>query len=190
MKLLRIGSVNLQHRSTGNSIRQLSGERLRSSSAESRKSVQLPTYRATHCGLSSCRETCGDSQHSSGRNRCGYHPGMAGGIPLPPNQPRTGRELQVFHLSQAFLQEASVNAADCDIHFEISQAADKAVPRVIVETPSASEYCGARQKVQSQLTKHSFRALHFTMMRKHSRSSEATKPDWPRTLLTTQSLAQ
>jgi len=111
-------------------------------------------------------------------------------IPLPPNQPRTGRELQVFHLSQAFLQEASVNAADCDIHFEISQAADKAVPRVIVETPSDSEYCGARQKVQSQLAKHSFRALHFTMMRKHSRSSEATKPDWPRTLLTTQSLAQ
>jgi len=78
-------------------------------------------------------------------------------IPLPPNQPRTGRELQVFHLSQAFLQEASVNAADCDIHFEISQAADKTVPRVIVETPVDSEYCSARQKVQSQLAKHSFR---------------------------------
>ena len=78
-------------------------------------------------------------------------------IPLPPDQPRTGRELQVFHLSQAFLQEASVNAADCDIHFEISQAADKTAARVIVETPVDSEYCSARQKVQSQLAKHNFR---------------------------------
>jgi len=78
-------------------------------------------------------------------------------IPVPPDQPRTGRELQVFHLSQAFLQEASVNAADCDIHFEVSEAADKAAPRVIVETPVDSEYCSSRQKVQSQLSEHHFR---------------------------------
>lgn len=78
-------------------------------------------------------------------------------IPLPPDQPRSGRELQVFHLSQAFLQEASVNAADCDIHFEISQIADKTAQRVIVETPVDTGYCSARQKVQSQLAKHNFR---------------------------------
>ena len=78
-------------------------------------------------------------------------------IPLPPEQPRSGRELQVFHLSQAFLQEASVNAADCDIHFEISQIADKTAPRVIVETPVDSEYCSTRRTVQSQLAKHNFR---------------------------------
>jgi hypothetical protein len=78
-------------------------------------------------------------------------------FPLPPDQPRTGRELQVFHVPQAFLQEASVNAADCDIHFEISQTADKTAPRVIVETPVDSEYCSARQNAQSQLAKHGFR---------------------------------
>ena len=78
-------------------------------------------------------------------------------LPLPPDQSRTGRELQVFHIAQAFLQEASVNAADCDIHFEISQTADKTAPRVIVETPVDSEYCSARQNVQSQLAKHNFR---------------------------------
>ena len=60
-------------------------------------------------------------------------------------------------LAQAFLQEASVNAADCDIHFEISQTADKTAPRVIVETPVDSEYCSARQNAQSQLAKHGFR---------------------------------
>jgi hypothetical protein len=78
-------------------------------------------------------------------------------IPLPPDQPRTGRELQVFHVAQAFLQEVSVNAADCDVHFEISQIADKNAPRVIVETPVDSEYCSARQNAQSQLAKHGFR---------------------------------
>jgi len=78
-------------------------------------------------------------------------------LPLPPDQPRTGRELQVFHVAQAFLQEASVNAADCDVHFEISQTTDKTAPRVIVETPVDSEYCSARQSAQSQLAKHGFR---------------------------------
>jgi hypothetical protein len=78
-------------------------------------------------------------------------------IPLPPDQPRTGRELQVFHVGQAFVQEASVNAADCDVHMEISQAADKNAPRVIVETPVDTEYCTARQTVQTQFAKHGFR---------------------------------
>jgi hypothetical protein len=76
---------------------------------------------------------------------------------VAPAAPRTGRELEVFHLANAFLQEASVNAADCDVHFEISQTADKNAPRVIVETPVDSEYCSARQNAQSQLAKHGFK---------------------------------
>jgi len=73
-----------------------------------------------------------------------------------PDAPRTGRELQVFHVATAFLQEASVNSADCDVHFEISMTADKNASRVIVETPSDSEFCSARQAAQSQLKKHAF----------------------------------
>jgi hypothetical protein len=76
---------------------------------------------------------------------------------VAPDAPRTGRELQVFHIANAFVQEASVNAADCDVHFEISQTADKNAPRVIVETPVDSEYCSARQTAQAQLAKHGFR---------------------------------
>lgn len=76
---------------------------------------------------------------------------------VAPDAPRTGRELQVFHVANAFLQEASVNAADCDVHMEISQTADKSAQRVIVETPVDSEYCSARQNVQKQLAAHSFR---------------------------------
>jgi len=76
---------------------------------------------------------------------------------VAPDAPRTGRELQVFHIANAFVQEASVNAADCDVHFEISQTADKNAPRVIVETPVDSEYCSARQMAQAQLAKHGFR---------------------------------
>jgi len=76
---------------------------------------------------------------------------------VDPAAPRTGRELQVFHIAAGFLQEASVNGADCDVHFEISQTADKAASRVIVETPVDSEYCTARQSAQSQLAMHGFK---------------------------------
>jgi len=76
---------------------------------------------------------------------------------VAPDAPRTGRELQVFHVASAFLQEASVNAADCDVHLEISQTVDKNAPRVIVETPVDSEFCSARQNEQAQLAKHKFR---------------------------------
>src|SRR5882762_2220236 len=76
---------------------------------------------------------------------------------VDPGAPRTGRELQVFHLATAFLQEASVNAADCDVHFELSQTSDKNAARVIVETPVDSEFCSARQNAQSQLAKHGFK---------------------------------
>jgi hypothetical protein len=75
---------------------------------------------------------------------------------IPPDAPRTGRELDVFHVANAFLQNASVNAVDCDISMEISQTAEKNSPRMIVETPVDSEYCSARQNLQAQLKQHGF----------------------------------
>jgi hypothetical protein len=77
-------------------------------------------------------------------------------IPLPVDAPRSGRELQLTHIAKAYLENASVNPADCDIHLEISQTADKAAPRVIIETPIDSEYCSARQTIQQQLKQHGF----------------------------------
>jgi hypothetical protein len=71
--------------------------------------------------------------------------------------PRTGVELQVFHIGQAFVQEAHVNGVDCDVHLEISQTADKMARRIIVETPVDSEFCSARQNIQSQLAAHGFK---------------------------------
>jgi len=76
---------------------------------------------------------------------------------IPPDAPRTGRELEVFHVANAFLQNASVNAADCDVVMEISHSADKNASRVIVETPVDGEYCSARQNIQAQLKQHGFR---------------------------------
>jgi hypothetical protein len=76
---------------------------------------------------------------------------------VAPDAPRSGREVnQVFHVANAFLQEANVNAADCDVHFEISATADKSADRVIVETPVDTEFCSARQNAQRQLAKHRF----------------------------------
>lgn len=77
--------------------------------------------------------------------------------PNPPRDaPRSGRELQVFQISNAFLQVAYLNKGDCDLHFEISDTSDVTAPRAIVETPSDPEYCGARQNVQQQLAAHGF----------------------------------
>jgi len=71
-------------------------------------------------------------------------------------EPRTGRELQLFHIAQAYVQSATLMHNDCDIHLEISQSASKAAPRIIVETPVDSEYCPARRNIQSQLAQHGF----------------------------------
>jgi hypothetical protein len=79
------------------------------------------------------------------------------GAALPPDAPRTGRELQLFHIAQAFVQNAHVNRGDCDIHVELSQIPDKTAPRVIVEIPVDSEYCSARKSLQSELSQHGFR---------------------------------
>lgn len=70
--------------------------------------------------------------------------------------PRTGRELQEFFIPHAWLQLASENPGDCDLHLEISDAPDKNAPRMITETPVDSEYCPARQTIQQQLAAHGF----------------------------------
>ena len=75
---------------------------------------------------------------------------------LPFDAPRSGRELQVFHVAQVFLQNVSVNSEDCDIHIEISKTADKNGARVVVETPVDSEFCSARHSIQSALKAHGF----------------------------------
>jgi hypothetical protein len=75
---------------------------------------------------------------------------------IPPDAPRTGRELELFHIATAFLQNVSVNAADCDVVMEISHAPDKKAARMIVETPIDSEYYSARQNIQPQLKQHGF----------------------------------
>ena len=77
-------------------------------------------------------------------------------LALPPDAPRSGRELQVFHVAQAFLQNASVNRGDGDIHLEISASASKSAPRVVVETPVDANFCPARQSIQSQLQQRGF----------------------------------
>jgi hypothetical protein len=61
------------------------------------------------------------------------------------NAPRLGRELQLMHLAQAFVQFVWLVPGDCDIHMEISATADKSAPRVIVETPVDPSFCPARQ---------------------------------------------
>ncbi len=77
--------------------------------------------------------------------------------PVPPDDaPRTGRELQLFHIAHAFLRAANLFLGDCDITMEISDTADASAPRVIVETPRDAEYCTARQTIQQQLAAHGF----------------------------------
>ncbi len=71
--------------------------------------------------------------------------------------PRSGRELQLFHIRKAFLQNMGLDRGDCDLHFSISESADKNAPRAIVETPSDPEYCLARHTIQSQLAQHGLR---------------------------------
>ena len=62
---------------------------------------------------------------------------------LPPTQPRFGRELQLVQIQLAYLENASVNPSDCDVHLEISQTADLHAPRVIIETLSTTNIARA-----------------------------------------------
>jgi len=75
--------------------------------------------------------------------------------PVPaPDAPRSGRELQLFHIGKAFVQRTFEVQSDCDIHLEISDVADKGAARAIAEIPSDPEYCQTRQSFQAQLAAH------------------------------------
>ena len=75
--------------------------------------------------------------------------------PVPAaNAPRSGRELQLFHIGSAFVQRTFEVLSDCDVHLEISDVADKGAPRAIAEIPSDAEYCQTRQNFQAQLAAH------------------------------------
>jgi hypothetical protein len=77
------------------------------------------------------------------------------GWPVPPNPaadaPRSGRELQMFHIAHAFIHFVWLVGSDCDVHVEISDSSDPNAPRVIVETPIDPSFCPARQTIQQQL---------------------------------------
>lgn len=68
--------------------------------------------------------------------------------------PRTGRELNLYHISTAYVQFVRLVGSDCDVHVEISATPDKNAPRVIVETPRNGSYCAARLTLMLQLNQH------------------------------------
>jgi hypothetical protein len=76
--------------------------------------------------------------------------------------PRTGQELILYHVANAYLQNARLIDFDCDVHLEISDVSDKAAPRVIVETPIDSEYCTNRHSLQDALSRHHFRLRYIS----------------------------
>jgi hypothetical protein len=77
--------------------------------------------------------------------------------PDPGNDtPRGGRELVLYHIANAYLENARLISFDCDIHLEISNVPDKTAPRVIVETPIDSEYCANRRALETALAQQRF----------------------------------
>lgn len=77
--------------------------------------------------------------------------------PVPTSDaPRSGRELQLFHIGSAFVQRSFEVLSDCDVHLEISDVAEKSAPRAIAEIPSDPEYCQTRRSFQAQLAAHKF----------------------------------
>ena len=71
-----------------------------------------------------------------------------------PRAPRSGNELKMFRIRKAYMQTAFFRRSDCDLHVELSEQPDKDAPRMIVETPGASEYCAARTSIYSDLQRH------------------------------------
>ncbi len=65
--------------------------------------------------------------------------------------PRIDRELQLFHISKAYLQNVYVVKDDCDLHMELSATTDPTAPRILVETPIDASYCAARSALQTAL---------------------------------------
>ncbi|HZP16676.1 MAG TPA: hypothetical protein VFB00_01830 [Terriglobales bacterium] len=83
--------------------------------------------------------------------------------PNPTNSnPRTGRELTLYHIAKAYLQNARLISFDCDVHLEISDVPSKSAPRVIVETPIDSEYCANRRALEDALSQHHFRLRYVS----------------------------
>jgi hypothetical protein len=75
--------------------------------------------------------------------------------PTPaPDAPRSGRELQLFHIANAFAQLVWLVSSDCDVHVELSATADKNAPRIIVETPHMDSYCQSRRQLAAQFNSH------------------------------------
>ena len=82
--------------------------------------------------------------------------------PDPTNTtPRTGQELTLYHIANAYLQNARLISFDCDVHLEISDVPAKTAPRVIVETPIDSEYCANRHSLQDALARRHFQLRYF-----------------------------
>ena len=75
--------------------------------------------------------------------------------------PRNDRELNLYHIATAYLQNARLMSFDCDVHLEISDVPDKTAPRVIVETPIDSEYCDNRKALQNSLSQHGFQLQYI-----------------------------
>ena len=75
---------------------------------------------------------------------------------------RMGRELTLYQIPTAYLQNARLIRFDCDIHLEIADNPNKTVPRAIVETPIDSEYCENRKALQGGLAKHGFRLRYVS----------------------------
>jgi hypothetical protein len=71
-------------------------------------------------------------------------------------EPRSGKELTVFHVAKAYLQSAFLRKGDCDLHMEVSAEPGKDAPRVIIETPGTAEYCPSRLSMYSDLKKSGF----------------------------------
>jgi hypothetical protein len=96
--------------------------------------------------------------------------------PLGPNPtdntPRTGRELTLYTISTAFLQNARLISVDCDVHLELSDVPSKNALRVIVETPIDHEYCSNRESLDAALEQHHFRLRYIS----NSHVSQAELP--------------
>jgi hypothetical protein len=103
--------------------------------------------------------------------------GWAVGGPDPTNAtPRSGRELTLYHIVSAYLQNARLISFDCDVHLEISDVPAKTAPRVIVETPIDSEYCANRHGLQDALSRHHFRLRYVS-------NSDVSQSELPQPLL-------
>lgn len=92
--------------------------------------------------------------------------------PAGPNPtPRSGRELTLYHIATAFLQNARIVSFDCEVHAELSEVPSKSAPRVIVETPIDPEYCANRESLDDALER-----CHFRLRAEAASEAELPQP--------------